>query len=105
MAKKSKPNFESSVYQDDNGNYFLHRSDHAQDEPLSELEVRRFIQAAVERIQIQNAVDDLAALLASMGVELPDEVRQQVIENAHKKAREANITRTGSLPDLTKYLP
>jgi hypothetical protein len=105
MAKKSKPKFESSVYQDEHGNYFLRRSDRTEDEPLSELEVRRHLQAFVERMQIQNAVDDLAALLASMGVKLPDEVRQQVIENTHKKLREAGLTRTGSLPDLSKYLP
>jgi hypothetical protein len=101
----SEKTMESWVYQDEHGNYFLLRSDRAEDEPISEFEVRRFVQAAVERIQIQNAVDDLAALLASMGVELPDEVRQQVINSTHKKAREGGITRTGSLPDLTKYLP
>jgi len=105
MAKKSKPKFESSVYRDDDGNYFLRRSDRSEDTPLSELEVRRHLQAFAERLQIQNAVDDLAALLESMGVELPNEVRQQIIENTHKKAREAGLTRTGELPDLTKYLP
>jgi hypothetical protein len=66
-ARMSEKTMESWVYQDKHGNYFLHRSDHAEDEPISEFEVRRFVQTAVERMQIQNAVDNLAALLAFMG--------------------------------------
>jgi hypothetical protein len=65
--KKSKPNFEASVYQDEHGNYFLRRSDRSKDEPLSELEVRRHLQAFVERMQIQNAVDEFCGVAGVYG--------------------------------------
>lgn len=95
---------EGSVFQDRNGNWWLHRSDRAEDQPLTELEVRSFIQGIIEHATIADMVDDIAAKLKAAGIPLPDHVRETVIRNTHKAARKHGITKTGSLPDFTKLI-
>jgi hypothetical protein len=91
-----------SIIQKD-GRYFVSRPG-KDDEPISEFEVRRLIGGLIERAAIDEAVDELAKVLAKIGVELPPEVRQQVADRTHKAAREAGITKTGSMPNLDKLL-
>jgi hypothetical protein len=92
----------SSIIQKD-GKYFVSRPGE-DDEPITEFEARRLIGGLIERAAIDEAVDELAQVLAKIGVELPPEVRQQVADRTHKSAREAGIARTGSMPNLDKLL-
>jgi hypothetical protein len=101
-AVMSKPiPIEASVYQDKDGAFWLRRSDR---EPLTELEVHQFVRGCIEHQQIADVLDQLSARLAAIGVEVPDHVREQVIRKTHKTAREQGITKTGSMPDFTKYI-
>jgi hypothetical protein len=90
------------IYQTDDGSFVLRRVD-GQDEALSELEVRRFVTAAVERSEIETICKELTATIDKLGVKLPPEAFQRVVERTHKRARDAGLLRTGSAPNLTKF--
>jgi hypothetical protein len=93
-----------TIYQAADGSFFLRRPDQAETEPLTELEVRRFLVSAIERSEIEDACDRLFETVAGLGVATPSELKRQIVERTHKKAREAGLTRTGSAPNLTKFV-
>jgi len=82
------------------GKFFLHRPGR-DDEELSEFEVRSLLGGIIERAQIDEAVDNFAK---AIGLKLPPEVKRQIADRTHKAAREAGITKTGSMPNLDKLL-
>jgi hypothetical protein len=90
---------DATVYQMPTGEYFLHRADAI--EPLTELEVRRFVVSVDERQRIQDAVDRIAQI---PGFDLGEQQKFEIVEAAHRQARVEGIFRTGSLADLAKFL-
>jgi hypothetical protein len=93
----------ATIFQAADGTFFLRHPDFTT-EPLTEFEVRQFVVRAVERSQIEEACERVFDVVAGLGVETSPELKAQVVEWTHKKAREAGLTRTGSAPDLSKFL-
>jgi hypothetical protein len=91
------------IFQAPDGAFFLRHPD-SKTEPLTELEVRRFVIRAVERAQLEEICERVFNVVKGLGIETPPELKAQIIERTHKQARKAGLTRTGSAPDLSKFL-
>jgi hypothetical protein len=83
------------------GKFFLARSDREELEPVDELEARRLLISLVERAQIDELVDKMCEVI---GAALPEDARRKIAENTHRAARAAGLTKTGSLPNLDKFI-
>jgi hypothetical protein len=95
----------ATIYQRSDGTFFLRRPHQTETEPLTELEVRRFLTGVIERSEIEDACQEVFALVKEhLGVDPPPDIKRQIIKRTHKKARQAGVTRTGSAPDLTKFV-
>jgi hypothetical protein len=42
--------------------------------------------------------------VAGLGIETSPELKAQIVERVHRQAYEAGLTRTGSAPDLSRFL-
>jgi hypothetical protein len=91
------------IFQAADGTFLLRHPD-LKTEPLTELEVRRFAVQAVERKQLEEVCETAFNLMAGLGIETPADLRTQLVERVHKQAYAAGLTRTGSAPDLSKFL-
>src|SRR5262249_37321532 len=71
------------------------------DEPLSALEARRLLVRLVQRVQIDQLIDQL---LQTTGLgELPPEIKQQIAANTHREARKQGLTKTDTV-DLSRLI-
>jgi hypothetical protein len=89
-----------TLYQTSDGKFFLHYPDEGRVEAIFELEVRRLISACAERSQIEELLDEITNRCDLQ----PPTVREAIVRNSHRNAREAGLFRAGALPDIEKYL-
>jgi hypothetical protein len=91
------------IFQAADGAFLLRHPD-LKTEPLTELEVRRFVVRAVERAQLEEVCERVFGVVAGLGIETSPELKAQIVERVHRQAYEAGLTRTGSAPDLSRFL-
>jgi hypothetical protein len=85
-----------AAYEGPDGTYYLRRAD-GSIKAISKFEIQRFVSSLADQKLIEDAANNLEAMLETIGVKLPENVRKRVIANTWKEARAKGLVRSSSV--------